>query len=309
MRNFKHAGYTAFSLLGLIWGSNFIFMKWASELITPGQIVFLRVLSGFLPILAYALFRGSIRREHLRYWHHFFVMSLLATSIYYYAFARGTSLLLSGVAGMLSAAIPLCSFVAAVLFLKEERIDTSKSMGIALGFLGVMCIARPWESGAGTMNLEGVACMLAGSLSVGLSFVYARKFISRLDISPDALSTYQVGLALLLLCFITDFDGITRIGERPEALWGVLLGLGLTGTGLAYVLYYFIIDKLGAVTAASVTYIPPLVALFIGCLLVGEPIGALDICAMILILAGVFLLRKKTVKTGPGRPISVLPNR
>lgn len=283
--------YLALILLGLIWGSNFIFMKWASELITPGQIVFLRVLFGFFPICVFALARGSLRKEHLKYGHHFFVMSLLATSIYYYAFAKGTSLLLSGIAGMLSASIPLCTFLVAFLVLKDEAITLKKATGILLGFLGVLCIARPWSSGMATMNLEGVLYMLLGSFSVGISFVYARKFLTNRHISAEALSTYQVGFALVLLCFITDFNGLTQIQQDPKALWGMILGLGLAGTGIAYVLYYFIVDKLGAVTAASVTYIPPVVALVIGWFLVGEPIDILDLAAMGLILAGVFLLR------------------
>ena len=83
----------AFAALGLIWGSNFICMKWAAQTLTAGQITFLRVLFGFLPVLAYAVVRGDLLRGHMRHVHHFFAMSLLATSVYYFAFAAGTSLL------------------------------------------------------------------------------------------------------------------------------------------------------------------------------------------------------------------------
>ena len=70
-----------------------------------------------------------------------------------------------------------------------------------------------------------------------------------------------------------------------------MVGLGLSGTGLAYVLYYFIVQHLGALKAAGVAYIPPVVALLIGALLVGEPLYALDIIAMFLILGGVYVLQ------------------
>jgi drug/metabolite transporter (DMT)-like permease len=66
--------------LGLIWGSNFIFMKWAAVLISPMQIVLLRVLFGFLPILALALCLRALRINDLRHWRHFVVMSILATA-------------------------------------------------------------------------------------------------------------------------------------------------------------------------------------------------------------------------------------
>jgi hypothetical protein len=147
----KQAAYIAFALLGLIWGTNFIFMKWAAAWITPTQIVFLRVLFGFLPILIFALVRRSLSWSHLRHSHHFLVMALLATVIYYYAFAKGTSLLLSSVAGMLSGAIPLFSFVTAWLFLRAEPLNRRTAFGIFLGFIGVILIARrgtAWRRGS-----------------------------------------------------------------------------------------------------------------------------------------------------------------
>lgn len=142
--------YLAFAVLGLIWGSNFLFMRWASEWISPAQIVFLRVLFGFLPIVAFALATRALKWRHLRHAHHFIVMSLLATAVYYYAFAKGASLLLSSVAGMLSGAIPLFSFVCAWVLLRDERPTGRMVAGVLCGFLGVVLIAHPWTSvGAG----------------------------------------------------------------------------------------------------------------------------------------------------------------
>lgn len=280
----------AFVVLGLIWGSNFIFMKWASETISPQQITLLRVLFGLVPVLAYALVSGALRRAHLRHVHHFFVMSVLATSVYYLAFATGTSRLESGIAGALSGAIPLFSFVSAALLLRSERVTWARLLGVLIGFAGVLLIGRPWESSSG-IDLAGVGYMLLGSASVGLSFVYAKRFLSDLAIPPAALTTYQMGLGLVTLLAVTDLHRITAITGDTRAFVAMVLGLGLLGTGLAYILYYFIVDRLGAITASGATYIPPVVALAIGWLLVGEPLAALDGAAVVLILVGVVVLR------------------
>jgi drug/metabolite transporter (DMT)-like permease len=287
----KHTAYFAFGLLGLIWGTNFIFMKWAADLITPGQIVFLRVLFGFLPILLFAVLSRSLRWSHLRYAHHFLVMALLATAIYYYAFAKGTSLLLSSVAGMLSGAIPLFTFVCSLLLLRQEPLNGRTSLGVVFGFLGVLLIARPWEAAASGINLEGVLYMVMGSLSVGCSFVYAKRFLTGLAMSPLALCTYQIGFALVVIAAVTDLQGIERIAEDARAFAGVSLGLGLLGTGLAYILYYFIVQRLGALAASAVTYIPPVVALLIGYFLVHEPVSAVDLVAVVAIIGGVYILQ------------------
>lgn len=297
----KKLVYGAFALLGLIWGTNFIFMKWAAVLISPAQIVLLRILFGFVPLLLFALARRSLKWSHLRDAHHFVVMALLATAVYYFAFAKGTALLPSSIAGMLSGAIPLFSFVTALVFLRQEPINRRTLLGLALGFGGVLLIARPWSATDAGINPHGVLYMILGSLSVGSSFVYARLFLVNKAISPVALSTYQIGFALLMLLVVTDLHGIERILEDKVALTGLVFGLGLTGTGIAFILYYFIVQQLGAVRAAGVTYIPPVVAMVIGSLLAHEPVLAASLVAMVLIMGGVYVLQtgKKQGQAAP----------
>ena len=278
-------------------------MKWAAVLISPMQIVFLRVLFGFLPILALALYLSALRIKDLRHWPHFVVMSILATAFYYYAFAKGTALLPSSVAGMLSGAIPLSTFVLTALFLKQEPLTRSKIIGVVLGFLGVLLIARPWSTGSGRLDLWGVGYMILGSLSLGSSFVYARRFMADLEISPLALSTYQVGLALCILTVVTPYSGLSNISQSAVALTGLILGLGLLGTGIAYVLYYYLVQRMGAVQASTVTYLPPVVALMIG-LFVGEPLRVMDLVAMGAILGGVYVIQ--TGSTAGKQPASKL---
>lgn len=282
----------AFAFLGIIWGTNFIFMRQASEWISPVQIVFLRVLCGFVPIAVMAWMQKAVRREHLKYTWHFLVMALLATVIYYWAFASGTSLLLSGVSGVLSGAIPLFSFIVAAIFLRQEKITLVRLCGLMLGFAGVILIAKPWQVSGESISLAGVGYMIMGSLSVGISFVYAKKFLADKQIAPLALTTYQIGLALLILACITPFTGITAIAQDSTASLGLIIGLGLLGTGVAYLTYYYLILNLGAVVASSVTYIPPVVALIVGFLAANEQLGVTEILSMVLIMSGVFLLQR-----------------
>ena len=131
----------------------------------------------------------SLHWRHLRHVHHFMAMAmaLLATALYYLAFAKGTVLLLSSVAGMLIGAIPIFTFLMSQLFLCDERLNRRPVCGTLLGFAGVLLIARPWDGNAGPVSAAGVLWMIAGSLSVGCSFVCARKFITPLGLSPLAL--------------------------------------------------------------------------------------------------------------------------
>jgi drug/metabolite transporter (DMT)-like permease len=282
----------AFLLLGVIWGSNFIYMQLAAKLLSPTQIVFYRVLFGFVPVLAYSWLSGTLSPRHFKHAGHFLVMALLATTLYYYAYVKGTALLLSGVAGAVSGSIPILSFLLAVIFLREEKITATRAVGVLVGFIGVLVIGLSGHD-LPRANLEGVLYLLAGSLSVGASFVYAKKFIIPLGIPPAALTTYQLGIGLVLLTLVTDHRGMGNIWTDLHASLGLVIGLGLLGTGCAYIIYYYIVDKLGAIAASSVCYIPPVVALLIGVLIVGEQIEIRDYFATMLIFTGVFLLKKR----------------
>ncbi|OMI05980.1 EamA family transporter [Bradyrhizobium brasilense] len=280
----------AFSFLGITWGSNFIFMKWASAQITPAQIVLLRVLVALPPLALFAFSQRALRWDHLRFVHHFVVMSLLATAIYYWAFAKGTQLLPSSIAGLLSGTAPLFTFLCSYLFLREERIGLASATGVVLGYLGVLLVMRPW-SASGSLDPAGGGYMMLGSFCLGCSFVYARKFIGPLNLPGTALATYQMAFAAVFLLAVTDLDGINRIFSDTRAWVGVVLGLGLCGTSLAYMAYYFVVRQLGALAASSVGYIPPVVALLIGVFLAGDPIDALGYAAVSLILSGVVILQ------------------
>ena len=294
----KRLPLIAFGILGLIWGSNFIYMKMAAHSISPLQIVFFRVLCGFVPVLLYAFFSGALKTAHIKHLPHFIVMALLATDVYYFCYATGAHMLPSGIAGALSGAIPLFSFALSMIFLAEEKTTALKSIGVALGFLGVLLIGGIFEQNLSASNSQGVIYMALGSLSVGSSFVYAKKFISPLNIPAAALTTYQLGIGLLILSIVTPFTGINAIWSDTHAAIGLVVGLGLLGTGLAYILYYFIVSQLGAVAAASSTYIPPVIALLIGVLIVGEHITTVDVIGAGLILMGVVLINKRVKPHG-----------
>ncbi len=269
-------------------------MKLATGYISDLQVVFLRVLFGFIPVLIYTIYKNTMRIEHFKYAFHFFIMSLLGASVYYYYFVKASSLLLSGITGALSASVPLFAFILAVIFLKDEKLD-KRLFGILLGLMGVILIAKPYELDVFESNIEGIKAIILGSLVVGSSFVYAKRFISPLKIHFSALTTYQLAFATITLSLFVDYNGISNITSNMNVLLGTIIGLGLLGTGLAFILYYYLIEHLGAVRASSATYLPPIVALLIGFFIVGEDIDLIDLIGTVLILFGVYRINRKSL--------------
>ena len=284
----KSSTWLVFILLGILWGCNPYFTQLALPYLSPLEVVWWRVFWGFMPLLAFALISKALSWQHLRYWHHFLVMSLLATSLYYWLYAHAADLLPSGIAGVLSASIPLFTFVSSALFLRQqERISRPAIIGMLLATSGIVLIAQPWQQNDGALNMLGVWAVMVGSAFIGLSFVYARKFLAPLNIKPIALSTYQMAFACLCMTLVTPFHHLGNVFQSHSASWALFLGLGVLGTGVAYLAYYYLIEQLGAILASTSTYVPPAVALLVGYWFAGETVNFAQSLGIIVLLLGV----------------------
>ena len=278
-------------LLGVIWGTNFLFMKLAVNVIPPLEVAWLRTLFGAIPITLFALFRRSLDWRDWRHVHHFTAMALLANVGPYVLFVIGTEHLPSGIVGATSGAIPFITAGVVAVALPSEVLTRSKLTGIAIGFAGVLLVA-PLGGGvgvaAGSSSLIGMAATLGGALSYALALVYAKRFIAPLGMSAVRLASYQMVLAFIVMAPFAAPGHWAALADHPSALAGLVIGLGLLGTGVAFVIYYSLIQTLGALKAASVYYIPPVVALATETIFVGESIGLKQIGGALLIMAGIF---------------------
>lgn len=171
----KHlASWLLLGLLGFIWGANFLFMKIALGVVPPLEVAWLRTIFGALPIAALALVRGSLARTDLRFLHHFAVMAVLANVGPYVLFVIGTAHLPSGVAGVISGAIPFVTAGIVAVALPAERLTRTKALGLGMGFAGILLVAPLYGAAAhagGGSPILGMASMLAGSLSYALALV------------------------------------------------------------------------------------------------------------------------------------------
>ncbi len=282
--------WSLLGLLGVIWGTNFLFMKMAVAVVPPLEVAWLRTIFGALPIAALALVRRSLARTDWRFAHHFAAMVLLANVGPYAFFVIGTAHLPSGVAGVISGAIPFVTAAIVAIALPAERLTWVKALGLGIGFAGVLLVAARTRSSLGKWWLaaDRVAAMLAGSVSYALALVYARRFMVSLGLGPVKLATYQMLFAANLLAPSAAPGHWSELAAHSEALLALVFGLGLAGTGVAFLIYYQHIQILGALKTASVYYIPPVVALVVGWATAGETITLVQAISATLVMAGIF---------------------
>ena len=300
--------YVIFAGLGLMWGTNFLLMKMAGRVVTPMQVTWLRVLCGALPILGLAWWRGCLKREHLRHWPHFVTLAVVTSIIPYLGFALGTQDLKSGAAGAIAGVVPLMTAVLAAFALPGDRLSWRQLLGLIAGGSGVALVAQVGQVGvAGDHVWRGLMFMICGALGYAVAVVYQRRFVTPLRLSPLALACYQTMIAATLLTIFTPKAGLGALFADVNALLILTIGLGVVGTGLAFIMYYHVIEALGAVTASSVFYLPPVTALTMGAALAGEWITGLQICGAVLILAGVWLAKR--AKITPPTMVEFRPSR
>jgi drug/metabolite transporter (DMT)-like permease len=287
-------------LLAAIWGASFMFIKVAVQEMAPLTLVTGRMVlgAGGLVVL-YALLGQrfaappAAQARPVR-WRAllgpFLIAALLNAVIPYTCLAWGETLIPSGNAAILNATTPL--FTAMLVYglgarAVADRLPAGRLLGLLLGFVGVTVLV--WgTSGGGTSDPTlvwlGHGAVLIMAASYAVAGLYARHAFAGLPVLVPALGQ-NVAAMLLLVPLALVFAPLARV-PSPAAL-ASLLALGLGGTAIAYVLYFYLLARVGATRTILVTYLLPVTALIYGALLLAEPITAQSLLGMALILAGI----------------------
>jgi drug/metabolite transporter (DMT)-like permease len=228
-------------------------------------------------------------------WGHLFVIALFGNSIPFALLAEGETRISSVLAGIWNASTPLLTLVVATFMLPEERPTPRRVAGLMGGFAGVLVVLGPWRSVGGT-ELAGQLMCLGAAACYGIAFPYTRRFVAGRPDSGVALSAGQLIWSSAQLGVVAIFVGSVP-GRLPLDAVGAMLGLGVLGTGAAYILNYAVVRLAGATTASTVTYLVPLVSTALGIVVLSEalewnqPAGAALVLASVAFSEGLIMRR------------------
>ena len=270
-------------LLGAVWGSSFMFMRIGAlefgVLPTAGLRVMIAVLF-LLPLLLVKDLGGTLRQH----WKKTFFVGLLNSAIPFACFSYAILHITTGLSAILNATVPLFGAVIAWAWLKD-RPNGLRVLGLAVGFLGVSMLAwqkasfKPDASGL-TTGWAVLACLLA-TVCYGFGASYTKRYLSGLPSLVTATGS-QCG-AMLGLVVPTVWFWPTQMPTTQA--WLSILALGVVCTGVAYVLYFRLIERAGPARTLAVTFLIPVFAVFYGVVLLGEVVtqwmlicGAVIIC-------------------------------
>jgi len=291
MRPVKQSALARLSVLALIWGSSFLWIKLADRGFSPVQVTFARLALGAAVLFPVVLARRETVPRSAGLWARIAVAALFANAVPYLLFAVAEQSVDSSTAGIINATTPLWTVVLAVAVRHQKSVTGWQGAGLVVGFGGALLIFSPWHSASSVASAGGLEC-LAASISYAASFIYMDKFLARRGMSPVTLSACQLLVAAALLAVALPIAG-SGVPHADGASVAGLVVLGVLGTGVAYVLNYQIITSEGATVAATVTYLLPVVAIVLGVLVLGESITVTTLAGIALVLAGVALTRRR----------------
>lgn len=271
-----------FLLLAALWGSSFLFMRLGAQEFGALPTAGVRVAIAALFLLPLLLWRG-LGPQLAAHWKKVFFMGLFNSALPFACFCYALLSISTGLSSILNATVPLFGALVAWVWLKD-RPHGSRVLGLLLGFAGVALLA--WDKASFKPDANGLssawaimACLL-GCLSYGISASFTKRHLGGLPSLVTATGS-QLGASLGL--------ALPTWWLWPQHMpgssaWLAVLVLGVLCTGVAYVLFFWLIENVGPARSLTVTFVVPVFAVIYGAVFLQEAISLwMLLCAAIIV--------------------------
>ena len=295
-----------FLLTGIVWGSSFLFIAIALTGISPTQVVAGRLTLGALTLGAIVALRRERLPRSAKIWAHMTIVSLTFSVVPFLLFAWAQQYVSSGLASIYNATTPLMTALMAWAVFRIEKLSPMQIAGLLVGIAGVMVIIAPWQDLDGNESVIAQLAILGATASYGFSFGYQRKFAANTGMSSVVFSFLTIGIGAVIMLVLSPLIAWTPMHLTPQII-GAMLALGCLGTGIAYIWNQNTLRAWGPTKTSTVTYLTPVVGVFLGILVLGEPltwnepVGGFIVFVGILLAQGRLRLRTKNAPTAVRR--------
>lgn len=281
-------------LLVLFWGSTFLWVEIAIASTSPFTIIGTRLVVGAIVVAAVTqLFAPGIRDAHtpakLRPWlGPGIVLALLAAVFPGILIAVAQQSIESGTASIVNATAPLWTALLTwiVIGASAGRLSGFQISGLILGIVGVALLVGEAPSAG---HVKGELLVVFVALVYSSGGVYAQRSFAGAPPLTAAIMASGIGAAIAAPLGILGW-----LADPPDlGAIGAMIALGATSSGLAFIVYFELIRRLGATRTLTVTYLQPIVAIALGAVLLGERLRLLNFVGLLLILLGVALVNRQ----------------
>jgi len=223
------------------------------------------------------------------------VMSILSVTLPFVSRSFALQYASAGFIGLATALVPLVTAVAAHFLLSDEPLRWATIAGLGIALVGVAVLVLSNDSGlgeAGRPELAGVLAMV-GVLSVAFGAVYAKRHAGKYSVLGVAGVQFTLGALLALGAALAAGD---VLGAGSAIGWVSLIYIGLVGTFMPVVLYYWLIRHVTVTYSTIIGYIVPFVAVGVGVIALGEQIQLGIVVGGAFILTGVVVTDRLRIR-------------
>ena len=272
-------------LLSALWGGSFLFMRLAAPVLGPVWLIECRVLFAGLALLPLLIRSASIRSDH---WSAIrdriiplFIVGCINSAFPYLCLAFASLSLPAGYTSIINATTPLFgTLVAAIWF--QEKLTIPRLIGLFFGFTGVVILIGLQPMGMTPMTVGAIVAGILAAVMYAISAPYSKHQLA--GMSPLVISTVSLLSAAVALMPLLPFTAPSQL-PLPKIVLAVV-SLALFSTSLAYLLYFRLIQNVGASKALTVTYLVPVFSVLWGAVFLQEAITVAMVVGCCLILLG-----------------------
>jgi drug/metabolite transporter (DMT)-like permease len=271
--------------LGLIWGSSFFLIHEVLHAIPPIGMSFWRCAFGALTMLAIVLLSRTKIILNLKSVLLIGAGGMFMNGIPWMLFGYAQSHVTSILASIINGATPIMTLIALMTIFRSEKVKLHVIIGILIGAVGLMIALAAWQ-GFGENDPLSIAALGGAIACYGIGGPYIRKYVTPLGVPNTVTSFVQLGVSTVFVLPFYLVTGPLFVGEVTTSIALAMFALGAVGSGIAYVFYYRVIAEAGSAIANTVTYITPLVAVFLGVLVLGEPLYWYEPVGAVVVILG-----------------------
>jgi drug/metabolite transporter (DMT)-like permease len=275
-------------VLSCIWGNSFLFTKVAVEEVPPLTLVEGRlILAGAVLLLLMRALRLSLSLTPVL-WAAVAFMGVVNNVIPFALITWGQQHIDSSLAAILNSTMPLFTVIIAPLWIKEP-LTLDRALGVLVGFAGVFVLIGADLTDIAESSTLGQLAVVAASAGYATGTVFARRYLQERPPVVFAVAQMMVASALLLpVALAVDRPFDLHISTKAALAW---VALGVASSGLAYVIFFWLVQRVEALQVSLVAYLIPLVAVFVGWMVLDERLGANSFGGLVLIVLGIFIVQ------------------
>jgi len=284
--------WLVFALLAIVWGSSFILMKEGLKAFNPYQVASLRMLFAGIILLPFAY--KAIKRIPKNKLGLVVFSGILGNFIPAYLFCIAETQIDSSLAGILNSLTPMFTIIVGVLFFKVQT-SMIKVLGMIIGFIGLSILLASGKN-VSFQNLSFASLVLLATLLYGINVNILSRYMQQLG-SLNVASIAFVFLMIPSICVLYFTGYFNKDFSDPIVLRALAATsvLGIVGTSIATILFYYLVKQSGMLFGSMVTYGIPVVAVAWG-VWDGESLNLTQIGCLGLILFGVYIVNRGHLK-------------